>query len=225
MYLAALSMGPSPVQEIAKKAGVSRVTTYDVIGSMTEQGLMSSVTKGKRQYYAAESPERLTSVVTARVDTMKGTLQELKSNLNALKMIEAGDKPVVKFVEGIEGIKALQEDILKVKFDTLYEVGNRDIIVEQVPSNVLAAWGKILDKNKVKTKAIYVSNKSFKPRKLSKIKYIRESKDTIDGDVIVYGSKITMSSFKGKVIGVSIDSADLAETVRKIIDRLWHCIP
>ncbi|HEX9113717.1 MAG TPA: helix-turn-helix domain-containing protein, partial [Nitrospirota bacterium] len=45
IYLISLEMGPSSVQDIAKKADVSRVTTYAVIESLAKHGLMSTLEK------------------------------------------------------------------------------------------------------------------------------------------------------------------------------------
>src|SRR5438552_3905136 len=51
IYLLSLEMGATPVQDLAKKAKVSRVTTYTVIESLMADGLMSTVQKGKKNLY------------------------------------------------------------------------------------------------------------------------------------------------------------------------------
>ena len=63
VYLAALELGQSVVQDIAKKAGVNRATTYFVIEGLMKMGLMSSFHKGKKQYFVAADPDRLIRVV------------------------------------------------------------------------------------------------------------------------------------------------------------------
>ncbi|MDZ4385041.1 MAG: helix-turn-helix domain-containing protein, partial [Candidatus Moranbacteria bacterium] len=59
VYLSALELGQSTVQDIAKKALVNRATTYFVIESLMKSGLMSSFQKGKKQYFVAADPDRL----------------------------------------------------------------------------------------------------------------------------------------------------------------------
>ena len=49
VYLAALEMGPSPVQDISHKAHVNRATTYVMIESLAARGLMSTFQKGKKR--------------------------------------------------------------------------------------------------------------------------------------------------------------------------------
>ena len=58
VYLAALELGPAPVQDISHKAKVNRATTYVMIESLSTRGLISTFVKGKKRYYSAESPDR-----------------------------------------------------------------------------------------------------------------------------------------------------------------------
>ena len=113
VYLTSLEMGPSSVQDLAKRAKVSRVTTYAVIGTLTKRGLMSTVEKNKKKLFIAESPERLISFVNARVNEMEGALKEVEASMHELKLIQRGEKPVVKMFEGPEALKAIQDDLLK----------------------------------------------------------------------------------------------------------------
>ena len=66
VYLAALELGKSSVQNIAKKADVNRATTYVVIEALIKRGLMSSANENKKQYFIAEAPEKLKSQEVCR---------------------------------------------------------------------------------------------------------------------------------------------------------------
>lgn len=87
LYLTSLEMGPSPVQEIAKKAKVSRVTAYAAIEKLNEFGLMSTVQRNKKHLYAVESPERLVSFVSGRIQEMRATFEEIKDSVSELKLM------------------------------------------------------------------------------------------------------------------------------------------
>ena len=63
IYLASLELGPETVQNIAKKAGINRPTTYLQIESLKEKGLISEFQRGKKTFYAPESPNRLLSML------------------------------------------------------------------------------------------------------------------------------------------------------------------
>ena len=133
LYLASIEMGPAPVQDLARRAKVSRVTTYAVIESLSERGLMSSVEKGKKKLFVAESPERLVSFVHGRVTEMQATLKEVEGTLNELKLMQKGEKPVVKLFEGREALKAIEDDLLATKPEMVQEFGNVDAIKQLYP--------------------------------------------------------------------------------------------
>jgi sugar-specific transcriptional regulator TrmB len=59
VYLASLEIGPTSVQNIAKKADVKRVTTHAVLNVLMKRGLIEVTTVGKKRMYAATSPEIL----------------------------------------------------------------------------------------------------------------------------------------------------------------------
>jgi sugar-specific transcriptional regulator TrmB len=223
VYLASLELGPSPVQIIAKKAGVSRVTTYAVIQHLSKEGLMSSVTKGKKQYYTAEAPERLLSATRGRIDRMQTTLNEFKSSLEELKLLQAGEKPAVKFFEGVEGIRATIDEILAAKADTGYEIANRDEIIATIPKSVLQHFRSELDRRKIRFKGIYLS-KPFTPRNLQGVKIVSQKDYAFHGGLLAFGNKLVMTSFKGKVIGIVVDSKELANTFVEIFKMAWKGI-
>lgn len=72
VYLASLGIGPAPVQRIAEKAGVKRATTYVMIASLLEHGLMVCLESGKKVCYAARSPKQLVTLI----ETEKSRLTE-----------------------------------------------------------------------------------------------------------------------------------------------------
>jgi sugar-specific transcriptional regulator TrmB len=221
VYLTTLEMGPTTVQDIAKKAKVSRVTTYAVIESLGKVGLMSSVEKGKKRFFQAESPERLASFVQARVKQMEGTLREVESSLHELKMVQRGEKPVVKMFEGVEGIKAITDDILLTKPNEAYEIGNISAIQQVLPKEVLKPFKEGLDKQKIQSYAIFINPEHAALRASTKLKVANSKRYDFTGDVIVYGDKLALSTFAGKHISVIIENKEIAETMKQVFKMAW----
>ncbi|MEO5927650.1 MAG: helix-turn-helix domain-containing protein [Patescibacteria group bacterium] len=230
IYLVSLEMGPSPVQDIAKKAKVSRVTTYAAIESLIKNGLMSSVQKGKKNLYAAESPDRLLHFVSGRIKTMEATLKEVESSVQDLKLLQRGDKPVVKLFEGEGALKALQEDMLKTPPAATYEeFGNIDEIERAYDRQQhLNPFHDEFAKIKQDIRLVYLSKhkpgsnepKSGKTQNVKGISLPPEKYD-FGGDVIVYGNKIALSTFRGKQISVIVESEELAKTMRAMFQYMW----
>ena len=59
VYVACLELGPSPVQQISRKAQVVRATTYVVLEALLERGLVTQYKEGKKTLFSAEPPRQL----------------------------------------------------------------------------------------------------------------------------------------------------------------------
>ena len=90
VYLATLKLGQSRVNEIAKKAGILRETTYFILNSLSEKGLVSHVIKSKVKYFEASPPSRFKSILREKEKEIDGVLLEL----NTLKNLRV-EKPQV----------------------------------------------------------------------------------------------------------------------------------
>lgn len=214
IYMISLEMGPASVQDIARKAKVSRVTTYAVIESLTERGLMSSVQKGKKTNYTAESPERLVSFVQSRMKEMESTLKEVEHGIADLRLLQRGEKPVVKIFEGSEGIRAILDDIKTSNPPMIYEFGNVDAIKNIFPQlEAIKPHKQELSRRRIMSKSIYSSKEEIVPRPHSEVFYTPDGFD-FTGDITVYGNKVALYTFKGKLISVLIESEELAQTFK-----------
>ncbi len=222
VYLYSLKAGPQSVLEIARSVKLSRVTIYNVIGSLTKLGLMTSIEKGKKQVYAAEPPERVVALANNRINSMQATVKEINHHINELKLMESGDKPVVKMYEGMEAFRALQEDVLNTKTEEVFEYGNLDDIDILYPNRYDQPYFKKLIKKKINRKIIFLSKKQ-EPGVVKKDNnhIIYTNKGDFHGDIVVYDDIVWMSSFKGKQIAVMIKDKDITSTVKYAFDNLW----
>lgn len=226
IYLTSLEAGPASVQDLAKRARVSRVTTYAVIESLTERGLMSSVEKGKKKLFVAESPERIVSFVHARVKEMEATLHTVESALDELRLIQRGEKPVVKLFEGPEALKAVEDDVIRVRPKQVDEFGNLDAIRRMYPPEARAEYFKALAHLQPKLRAIFLARDKPPVPRVPGAELVVLPPDKFDffGDVFVYGNKVALSTFRGKQISVLIESEELAKTMRAFFEFVWHCL-
>ncbi len=107
VYLAMLELGPASVQDIAKKAGVNRATTYVMIESLKRRGLMSTFDKGRKTFFVAESPEHLKRLSETELRAAEEKANRLKQSLPlfmALFNSASASKPMVRYYEGEEGV-------------------------------------------------------------------------------------------------------------------------
>lgn len=116
VFLAALELGPSLASTLSRKTGINRSTVYAVINTLKGKGLLSSVEKLKTTYFCATDPEILIQNIESEIAFRKmrlNRLNDLIPRLNDLSTVyDVYSK--AKFFEGIEGIKALHEEILRL---------------------------------------------------------------------------------------------------------------
>ncbi len=225
IYLTSLELGPASANELAIKSKFSRVTTYASIESLTQRGLMGSLTKGKFILYHAESPERLESFIAGQVHKMENTLKQIKEDVGELKLLQRGEKPVVKMYEGEEALRVIQEDLLESKPKKIDECANFDVLRALYPVDEARKKFFIeLAKHKPQARGVGIlSDESLiSPDPESLFHRLGSEKHKFYGDLVVYGNKVALSTLRGKQIAILIENQDIADTVRALFDALFE---
>jgi len=230
VYLASLELGPASVQEIAQKAGIVRTTTYNMIESLRQKGLMSRFTRGKRPYFTPEAPDRLLSLLELQKKEIEEKEKRFKQFLSDLRTIYklAGERPKVRFFEGKEGLKAIQEDILKTKTKTIDEFIALDEAYKVFPPGPKDHRQKIaqkIKKERIRNRIIYTSQKGpILPKKdaIAERRFLPPEKFPFSAEIVIYAQKINLVSYIGKLVGVIVEEKSLAEAMRKLFDLAWQ---
>ncbi len=228
VYLTSLELGPETILKIARVAGVNRPTTYVQVESLIKRGLMSSFIKGKKRFFSAEPPERLLGLVEMvkkdfeeKEKSLGKILPELKSIFNI-----SGERPKVRFYEGKEGIKAIQEDILRSKFKSWEVFSASDPGYKLFPPGPKDHRAKMKKKFKeIPLRIIYTSERGqFLPKKEGSIlsRFIPLEKFPFLNEITIYGDKVAIASYEKKIMGVIIESKAVADTLRAIFDLSWE---
>jgi sugar-specific transcriptional regulator TrmB len=226
VYLAALRLGKSPVQIIAKEAKVNRGTAYNIIDALTKKGLISSYQEGKKQYFFAESPDQLELLFKQQLEEIEFNRSRLKELLPELKQMDnkEKDKPVVRYFEGKNGIRAMVEDMFDVEKGTeIVMVYPYDVVEGAFSSSERESWKNKRTKSNVMIKAMYTKKDGSYPRgKTNRIdKKIPMDKYSIKSDIAVYENRIRIASFGDKNVGIIIENRDMADTLKSILNLAW----
>ncbi|HPN96217.1 MAG TPA: helix-turn-helix domain-containing protein [Candidatus Moranbacteria bacterium] len=230
IYLASLQLGKSPVQEIAEQAKVNRGTAYDIIRSLMNKGLMSSFDQGKKTYFTAESPERLSSLIKIQGEELKLKEKEFSKYLPELRSMygSADNKPKVKYYEGREGILAIQEECLKVKTKNIYGITCLDTVANLFPETFKYYSPKRISKG-IQSKVIYTTinvpplNHEDDKISLREMKHIPHEEFPFSIDITIFDNKVAFRSLnEEKPGGVIIEDKQIAESMVAIFNRLWE---
>jgi sugar-specific transcriptional regulator TrmB len=227
VYTTSLELGPDTVQNIAKASGINRATTYVQIGTLKEKGLMSEFEKGKKTYFVAESPNRLKnllSVIEKELELKKNEAGSVIPGL--LSMFESmGERPRVRFFEGLEGAKAMREDFLSIKNKQIESVMNYDKLLELFPNQQTEYSPKRVQK-KIASKVLYwskagVQKEMTNPKLLRTAKLLKLTKYPLSADFTIYDDKIAVATYKSTPTAVIIESKEIAEAMRALFYVIW----
>ncbi len=226
IYVTLLAVDNDSVLGLSQKTKINRTTIYLVLGSLMKKGLVSEIQIDKKTNYQAESPERLETYVERQKIVLEEQAKLIKDLIPQLKSIqrESGERPVVKYFEGRDGVLSSMQDF----FDTnssdkeVYMVYPRDLIEDIFTNQELDKLKSIRIENNIKSKAIYTYKSGERPsdNTAQRIK-IDGNKYPIKCDVSVYGDKTKINILGDTVGGISVVSKDLADTMRSLIKLIF----
>lgn len=219
-YLIAFEGGPGTVLELAKRTSLSRQAVYVAIDTLTSRGLMSSALRGKRRIYAAEPPSKLLAYAKRRDADVHDKVKELEQALPELELRAGGERPVVRVFEGREGIHAIIEDMRENKMSNVSELADTEAMYKVLTSDDLAAMRSALKKAGTSVRGIYWNSKE-PPTQASQTTYLPKEFADFKANIGVYGDKVIMVTFEGKMHSVIVESKTLAHAV-EILFSLAH---
>lgn len=223
IYLALLQFENVSVLDLANKTKIKRPTVYVILESLSKKGLVSETNIGKKTHYYAEPPERLETYVERRKLALEESEKKLKDIIPQIKSIsrQSGEKPVVKYFDGVEGIVGATEEMFKTggKGDEeICFVYPRDLLLELFTPKEMAEFSKVRTNKKIRSKTIYSFEKGDLPANTEMGERIK-----IDGneypitcDVAIYKDTVRINVLGKKLSSIFIKSPDVANTLKSI---------
>lgn len=222
IYLAAWELCKAPVQKIAENADVNRATAYVIIEALCKRGLMSSYTEGKKQYFCAEAPEKLSLLFREESMAIQRKQEYLDKLLPEFKALRACDisKPAVRYFEGKDGLRSIAEELESDKNEPVRMMYNEDLMNEIFLPEERQKMRNSRIKKRIKTQVIYNSKANVLPStpdgerlKASFDKY------PIFCDLAIFGkNKVRISTLKSKILGLLIENKEIHDSLRSLFD-------
>ena len=228
VYMAALEIGRATADQLAKHAKIVRSTTYVQIESLMKKGLMSTYEEEKKTYLAPESPELLKRLLLKQKDELSTKERDLTSLLpDLLRQFEgAGERPVVRFFAGKEGITVMREEVLGLKKGEEYLViFSIDSLAGIYTQKELDDFSERRSNQGIKSRYIYtrVGGKSTSeiPHDTER-RYFSPERLPMRSDIFVYRHNVAIMALKGPLFGIVIESKEIADSFRAIFPVLWE---
>lgn len=231
VYLATLELAQATAQEISKKSGVNRTTTYVILHTLIKKGLTSSFLQDEKTYYVAEDPEVLLSLYSLQekiIEQQEEMFQEIFANIKSVFQQSSGH-PTVRFFEGKDGLIEMSDDFIFSGADQSFNVFSVDDLKEVFSDEERRRMARARIQKDIKVKAIYTysGDEKVSPAFLTethgeKIK-ISKKKYPITCDIALYNNRVRIVSLGKRLSGVIIEDEEIHRTLSSLFQLAWEC--
>jgi len=232
IYNTLLSYGSLPANEIIKKTNLKRGIVYKTLYDLVEKELVSEKTVKKKLHFKAEHPFKLSEIVDKSFKeaqknqaTLSTILPQLISTYKA-----AGNKPGIKFYEGIEGIKEAFMDTINTKQKIL------SFRTTSEPYPGLYNWFQKVYKplriqNKIWTDVILTQQSPYAteyfihdPKVFREIRYVLKPLLPNGIEMNIYGDKVAFINFNrdSELFAIVIQNPLIINTQKALFELAWE---
>lgn len=227
VYLAALELGPTTAEKLATQAKVNRSTTYVQLDSLMKKGLVSTYQEGKKTYFAPESPELLKRLLIKQRDEISTHERDLSNLLPELlrQFDGAGERPVVRFFPGKEGVTAVREEVLSTKERKTYLIFSPEHLLKIYSSKELDTYSDRRKALKIHSKGIHTYREHFTIAGLDALterRFLSPDIFPLTVDIYIFDDKTAIVSLEGNLFGLVIESKQITSSMKLIFNILWE---
>jgi sugar-specific transcriptional regulator TrmB len=227
IYLTCLELWSSVAGTIARKSWENRATVYSILKSLTQQQLISQVTRKWVMYFSAVSPEILANRLEQKSQEFQSVLPDL------LSLTDKGSfKPKIQYFEWIEWIKQMYETILTYPWQTMYSFFNLVGAAPEVVKRVNESFIPMRINKNITAHAITnnINNlnvynnlwEQFNVTKYMQCKVIPIDSFTIDNQInLIGGDRVLIYNFKpDELNGIIIHSKSYYQTMYSLFQYI-----
>ena len=220
IYYALLQKGPLSMAQLAREARLHRPAAYKLVPELEERGIVKKVLRGKRTYFAAESPEKLGASIDEAHRSSTLLLHELQDRFERKKR-----SPEIAVGHGKKAIASVYDDILHVskRGDVFYRYSSAS---KKRPKNAYVPQDYEARRDAKRLERYVITNKrtsALKAKKLERyIRIIPPEFDRFEFDItlLVYADKVAYIDY-GSETAITIENPAVAQFQRRLFQLLF----
>jgi sugar-specific transcriptional regulator TrmB len=229
-YWALLNLESVSIRKIAELSGINRGTTYEALKILMSAGLVTTRKSGEREYYSAESPEKIFDLIRDRRKELWHVQEDAKKVIPEVlaRTARPAGRPIVKYYEDDDGVVMILRDVLQ----TCGQMSNPLYCAYSTRPIRKYLYRKFSDFTKrriaegIEVQVIAIGQ-GGESDELSKRKWLdSKSANDISSYTIIYGNKVAQISISDDFTpyGVVIEDAGVASLQRLMFDKLWSVL-
>jgi len=215
-YLALVGLKVGSVSDIARKANIPRVNTYDVLDSLKAKGLVGMVRKSNKQYFEPANPSVLEELREKREKDLSQT-KTLIENLSANFISGSVEQDILVF-QGKLGLKTVLKQALESTTE-IFNFGSSGKFPEFY-KEYHSIWESQRIKKKIKMRIVAPKGAKAPKKKLQEIRFLKEQFQSLTS-TFIFEDKVAVFFWKESPIAILIKDKDYAETNRNHFELLW----
>lgn len=231
VFLAGLKNGPMHATQLAKECGISRTNVYAVLNKLKSNGLCHQLGSLYGRKYKMALPSDIQTLLNRKqheYHELQNELQHLVPNFQSIIGAHYTQYPQVEYFEGVEGIKTLLEDTIRVD-EKIVRVANsvinfislvgdeftKYLIKKRTQRNIICrslrfSPGEIDD-------PMYQSSKQY----LLEVRYAPPSVQ-LNATMFLYDDKVALITSKKENLGILMQSQDYSSTLKSWYNFIWE---
>ena len=226
VYLAALELGPTNIQNLTQKSDIKRSTVYEMIKNLKSQGLISEAIKGKRRIFVASEPESLKQSIKNKERILKEILPQLKSISNVGFV-----KPKIRYYDGRDGLREIYLEALEAKNKKADWVSPIKSVMDTVGEDFLEKYIETKKKMNYWIRSIHITEqkvetyKYLDPRTFEEtLRNVRFTPKGINipNAIAIWDNKAAIISSRKEGFGFIIESDDYVQSMKTFYELLWN---
>ncbi|MET0779547.1 MAG: helix-turn-helix domain-containing protein [Candidatus Saccharimonadales bacterium] len=227
-YAALLQIDSVSIRKIAAVTGVNRGTTYEALKHLVTLGLASVKSRGEREYYTAESPEKIHDLIRDKRRDLLDASTTAKSLIPRLlsKHAQPEGRPVVRYYEGDDGVVTILKDVLQTCRD-LDDSFYYAYSTSKIRQYLYRKFPQFTDRRiaeGIAVKVIAVGEGGEMTTGAERKWLLSEASPTnATSYTIIYGDKVAIISTSSDLTpyGVVVEDGGAASMQRMIFEQLW----
>lgn len=227
IYATILELGEATIAKISRKSAIKRSTVYDTLENLKKKGLISQTNYGKRPIFLAENPQKLVESLEKKKRVLEESMPELLSIMNLLDK-----KPVIRYFEGLNGVKEVFEDTLRLKDQEILtwfpypniNLGEDYFWKHYIPERVKRKiWARAIVPD-IQANREYA--KELEEKAITKTRFVTDSAFSgLDLEIKIYGkTKLGIISYE-EDLGIIIESPKIFNGLKAIFETMWNLLP
>lgn len=227
VYGSLLEMGEASPQNLALKSGINRATTYVILESLVNKGLVTTFLKKKKASFAIQSPLQILDLLYNEkklVDEKIGLAKKLMPELEVLERLTS-ERAKVRFFEGQAGIEIIRRSISRKNLRVIKNIYHINEVFSRHPYAPGDHRHTYLKNIKQMQSIVVFDTKVPIPKypvfKNEERRYLPADKFPFYAELILLVDRAVLISYRENLMALVIENKAFVEALTTLFDLSW----